>query len=99
MRAALVANHRVNFIDDQRASGLEHATTAITGKQDVERFWSSNNYVRRTLDHRRPFVSWSITCAHKRSDVDFIEPECFQFFLYAGERLLEVLLNIVRKRL
>ena len=41
VRAALVADNSVNFVDNQCARGFEHPAAAFAGQKDVERLWRS----------------------------------------------------------
>ena len=95
VRTALVADDRVNLVDNQRSRGFQHPTSTFAGQQDVERFGSGDDDVWRALRHRGAFRSRSIARAHKRADVHFGQSEFFQFCLDSFEWNLEISLHVV----
>ncbi len=95
MRTALVADDRVNFVDNQRARRFQHPPPAFAGQQDVKRFRSRDDDVRRTLRHRGAFGGGRVAGAHERADVDFGQAQRFQFCLNSFERNLQISLNVV----
>src|SRR6185369_4207331 len=95
VRTAFISNHGVDFVENHGASGFQHATPAVAGQQDVERFWSGDDDMWRTLRHRRAFGRWRVAGANKSANVHLGESEIFEFFLNSLERHLEIPLHVV----
>ncbi len=95
MRTALVADDRVNLVKNQCARRLQHATAAFAGQQNVERFGRRHDNMRRPLGHRRALARRRVAGPDKRSNVDLRQTQRAQFFLNAGERDLQVALDVV----
>src|SRR6185295_1722843 len=69
VRASFVADHRVNFVYDQRARGPEHSPAAFAGQQYVKRLGRGDDDVRRAFGHRGAFRGGRVTGANHRANV------------------------------
>ena len=99
MRAALVRRERVDLVDDDRPRRPEHLAAGLAGEQDVERLGRGDDDVRRALAHARALGLWRVAGAHQRTDVDVGQGERLELGADAGDRRLQVALDVVRQRL
>ena len=99
VRTAFVAHYRMNFVDDQRARRFQHPAAAFAGQQNVKRFGSRDDDMRRTLRHRSALRSRCVTCSDQRANVYFRQAQRFQFFLNTFQWRLQVALDVVTERL
>ena len=99
VRTALVARHRMDFVHDHRFCSRQEGAAAFGGQQDVKRFGSGDQDVGRALQHRPPFTLGCISRAHRHPQVGPLEAGLLRQVLDAGERLFEILADIVAKRL
>src|SRR5215470_17128917 len=95
MRASLVSDERMDFIYDQSPGRAEHRAAAVTGEQQIERFGSSDNYVRRTARHLCAFSRRSIAGPHQGSNFKLREARRPKLRLYPRQWLLQVALDVV----
>ena len=89
----------MDLIDDERAGRLQHATPAVAGQQDVQRFGSSYNNMRRAFGHRSALAGRCVTCSNKCPDINLRQTQRSQFFLNAGQRHLQIALDIIAESL
>ena len=106
MAAALVAHHRVDFVDDHRLHGAQRFAAALGGEHQVERFGRGDQDVRGALDDRLAFrgrgVAGAYRCAdagHRRAAQRARLGALPRQFGDLTQRLLEVALDVVGERL
>ncbi|MEJ1975503.1 MAG: hypothetical protein WDN49_04880 [Acetobacteraceae bacterium] len=97
--AALVRRDGVDFVDDHRSGGREHLAAGLRAQQDVERFRGGDEDMRRPLAHPCALGGRRVARAHPGADLDIGEAAPLQLLPDAGQRRLEVAVNIVRQRL
>ena len=68
MRTPLAADHRMDFIDDDRPHGFEHITAAFTGQQNINGFRRRHQDMRRFLFHGCAGSGRGITGSDHRID-------------------------------
>jgi hypothetical protein len=95
MRAALIANHRVDLVDDDRAHRAEDRATALGRQQQVERLRRRHQDLRRALDHALPRALRCVAAAHQHLDLGQRRSTRTQLF----ERPQQVALHVVAERL
>ena len=98
MRAALVVGDRVNFIHDHRAHRAQNFAALCGREQNVERFGSGNENVRRTVKHRAAFVHQSVAGAHGGANFRHQEAALARQLQDFAERHVEIFLNVVAER-
>ena len=99
MPTALVAGDGVDLVDDHCRSVLEHPPRALGGQQDVKRLRCGDENVRRPPRHRPPLVRRRIAGAHQGADLRQRHAQAGRELLNLSERLLQVLLDVIRERL
>src|SRR6266508_210370 len=99
MRTALVIDHRMNLIDDERARRLQHSTAAFTREQNVERLRRGDYDMRRLFYHRRPFFRRRVTRAHQGANLDVFNACRLEILLDAPQWRLQINLNVVAQGL
>ena len=99
MRAALVRRHGVDFVDDDRARGRQHRTAGSGAEQDVEQLRGGDDDVRRAAAHAFPLAGRRVAGAHPGADFDIRQSALAQRLADAGERCLQVALDVVGQRL
>ena len=99
MRAALVRRDSVDFVDDHRPRGLEHRAAGLRAEQNVERFRRRHQDVRRTAAHPAALGGGRVARSDPGADFDIREPAPAQLLPDAGQRRLEIAMNVVRQRL
>ncbi|CAI8846367.1 hypothetical protein EMIT0P176_20244 [Pseudomonas sp. IT-P176] len=97
--AALAGGHGVDFIDDHRAGAGEHSSARVGAEQHVERFRGGHQNVRRAFTHRRALLLRGIAGAHRGTDLQFRQSLLLQLRSDAGQRGLQVELDVVGQRL
>ena len=97
--AALVPRHGVDLVHDHRAHRAEHRTRVLGREDEIQRLGSRDEDVRRTLRHRLAVGLRRIARANERADLHVRQAQLLQRAADLGERLGEVLLNVVRERL
>ena len=95
VRAALVAEHGVNLVDDQCRYRGEHGAAAGAGQQQIEGFGSSHQDMRRMRGHLAALVGGSIAGANRNADFGCGVAAQFGD---AGKRNLQVPVYIVIQR-
>ena len=99
MCAALAPRDRVQFVHDDRAQCAEHAPAAVRGQQDVQRLRRRDQNMRRIAAHPVAFGLRRVAGAHAIADRDIRVAQRSQVRADAGQRLLQILLNVVGQRL
>src|SRR5215467_1507693 len=85
----------MDFIYDQSPGFAEHRAAAVTGEQQIERFGSSDNYVRRPSRHLCAFSRRSIAGPHQGSNFKLRESRRPKLRLYPRQWLLQVALDVI----
>ena len=99
MGAALVRRQGVDLVDDHGARRRQHFAAELGAEQDVERFRRGDDDVRRGARHALPLAGRRVAGAHPGADLDIRQSLGAQRFAHAGERHLQIALDIVRQRL
>lgn len=99
MAAALGRRQRMDFVDDDRAHVRQHLATRRGRQQHVQRFGSRDEDVRRALAQRGAFGLRRVAGAHRGADRRHRQAELRERFGDAGERRVEVHVDVVRQRL
>ena len=100
MRAALVGRQRVDLVDDHGARGRQHRAARLRAQQHVERLRRRDDDVRRALRaHALALGLRRVAGAHPGADLDVGQPLLAQRLADAGQRRLEVALDVVGQRL
>ena len=98
MRAALVIDHRMDFIDDHCFGRLQQFAAALGRKQDEQRFGGCDQDVRRPLDHLLPFGHRRIAGPYgntdRRQQQTFFPCQLRNFL----KRPFEIFLDVVAER-
>src|SRR3569833_1833623 len=89
MQAALPADHRVNFIHDDRSRGTQHLAAGLRSQQDVERLRRGHDNMGWPLAHAVTFALWRIAGAYERSDLQIRQAECLQLLTNSRNRGFE----------
>ena len=99
MRAALVRGDGVDFVDDHGAGSREHLAPGLRAEQDVKQFRRRYQDVGRPPAHPLTLGRRRVAGTHPRADLDVSEPPPNELLPDAGQRRLQVAVNIVRERL
>ncbi len=99
MGAALVRGDGVDLVDDDGPRRLQHFAAGLGAEQDVERFGRGDEDVRRPAAHAVALARRRVAGAHPGADVDIGKALRAQGVADAGERRLQVLLDVVGERL
>ena len=99
MHAALGSDHGMNLIHDHRTGAREHAPAGLGTEQDVQRLRRGDHDVGRALGAGRALVPGRVAGAHESADVDVRQTQRAQLRADAGERRLEVAVDVVGERL
>jgi hypothetical protein len=99
VRPAFVLSDGMDFVHDHRLGRLEKTPATLRRKQNIKRFRSGNQNVRRRSHHGLPFVRRRITRAD--GDPNFRNKNPFRpcQLKNLGQGLLEVLGDIVAESL
>ena len=96
MGTALVGRQSMDLVDDHGPRGLEHRAAGFGPEQHVKGLRRRDHDVRRSAPHAVALARGGIAGAHRGPDLDVRQPPVAQRLADAGERRLEVALNIVR---
>ena len=99
MRAALIRRDRVDFVDDDGPRGRQHCASGLRTQENVERFRGRNEDVRRIAAHPRAFGRRRVARSDPSPDFDLGKTAPAELFPDAGQRGLEVAMDVVRQRL
>ena len=97
--AALVRRDGVDFVDDDRPGGREHRAAGLGAEQNVKQFRRRHQDVRRAAAHAHAFGSRSVAGSDPGADFDVRKPALAQPLADAGQRRLEIAVDVVRERL
>ena len=89
----------MDLVDDHGARRREHPAAGLGAEQDVERLRRGDDDVRRPAVHALALARRGIAGAHPGPDLDVRQPLRAQGLADAGERCLQVALDVVRQRL
>ena len=99
MGAALVRRDRVDFVDDHRPRARQHRAPGLRAKQNVERFRRRHQDVRRAAAHPLALGGGRVARSDPGADIDIGKPAPAKLLPDAGERRLEIAMDVVRQRL
>ena len=99
MRAALVRRQRVNLVDDHRPRRRQHFPAGFGTQQNVERFRRRHHDMRRPPTRAVAFGLRSVAGSHPGADIDVRQPLSPQRLADAGQRRLQIFLDVVGQRL
>ncbi|MNX71747.1 hypothetical protein D3C86_1030740 [compost metagenome] len=85
----------MDFVDDHRLCGAEHLPAGIGAEQHIQGFRRGHQNVRRRFAHRRTDFLRCIAGAHGGADLQFGQPHHAQLLGNAGQRVLQVDLDVV----
>ena len=89
----------MDLVNDHRPDRPQHLAGAFGREDQIERFGRRDEDVRRMLEHRLPLRLRRVPGADQRPHFDVGQPLLRQRRANLGQRLGEVLLNVVRQRL
>jgi hypothetical protein len=92
-------DHRMDFIDDDRADGAEHLPAALGREQKVERLRGRDQDVGRRAQHGRAFRLRRVAGAHRRGDPGSRESGFLRQAADPAAWLPEVLVDVGAQRL
>ena len=99
MRAALVRRQRMDLVDDHRAGRRQHLPAGLRAEEDVERFRRRHHDMRRPAMHAGAFGGRGVAGPDPGADFDLGQAQRRELRADAGERRLEVAVDVVRQRL
>ena len=99
MRAALVRRDRVDFVDDHGPGVREHRAPGLRAEQHVKRFRRRHQDVRRAAAHPLALGGGRVARSDPGADFDIRKPAPAQSLADAGQRRLEIPMDVVRQRL
>src|SRR5690606_8672001 len=99
VRPALVADERVDLVDDHGADRREHRAAALGGEQDVERLGRGDEDVGRALEDGGALPRRRVAGTHGRADLEIAEPALAEGARDLGDRRLEVLVDVAAQGL
>ncbi len=97
--AAFAGGHGVDLVDDHRACRAEHLPAGIGAEQHIQGFRRGHQNVRRRFAHRRTVFLRCIAGAHGSADLQLRQAHHAQLLGNAGQRVLQVDLDVVGQRL
>ncbi len=98
MGAALVVGYGVNFVHDDGFDRCKHFAASRRGQQDVERFWSGDQNVRRTRQHGSALMRERVAGAHGGANFRHEHAALSGELQNFAKGDFEVFLNVVAKR-
>ena len=99
MRAALVANDGVDFVDDYGANRAQDLARALRRQHQVERLGCGDQDLRRPLDNRLTLGLGCVPGAQPHADPGQRNAALVGQLADLGQRLLEVATDVVGQRL
>ena len=99
VRAALVAHHGVNLVDDHRANRAQDLARALRRQHQVERLGRGDQDLRRPLDDRLALGLGRVAGAQSHPDPGQRHAALVGQLPNLGQRLLEVAADVVGQRL
>ena len=95
MAATLVGSDGVNLVDDHGAGGRQHLAAGLRAQQHVKRFRRGDDDMRRLAPHALTLAWRGVAGAHPGPDIDVRLAAPRELGADAGERRLEVALDVV----
>ena len=89
----------MDFVDDHRTRVCQHRAPGLRAEQHVKRFRCRHQDVRRTPAHALALGSGRVARSDPGADLDIGKPAPAELFSDAGQRRLEILMDVVRQRL
>jgi hypothetical protein len=89
----------MQLVHDHAAHALQHRAAGFRSQQDEERLRRRDQDVRRRLAHAVALEGRGVAGADSVANRYVVEALLEELVADAGERLLEVLLDVVRERL
>ena len=99
MRAALVVRHGVNLIDDHGLHRAQNLAALARRQQDVERFRSRHQNMRRPAEHRLALMHVRIAGAHGGANFRHQVTALLRQRNDLAKGYIEILLDVVAERL
>ena len=99
MGAALVRRDGVDFVHDHRPGARQHRAPGLRAKQDVERFRRRHQDMRRAAAHPLALGDGRVARSDPGADLDIGKPAPAELLPDAGQRRLEIVMDVVRQRL
>ena len=99
MGAALVRRDGVDLVHDHRAGARQHRAPGLRAEQHVKRFRRRHQNVRRAAAHPLALGDGRVSRSDPGADLDIGKPAPAELLPDAGQRRLEILMDVVRQRL
>ncbi len=98
MRAATIVNYGMNFVENDRADGLQHFAAGIGRKQEIKGFRRRHQNVRRSFNQRLTLRRSGVAGANFSANINVVSFG-LQQFANSSKRLLQIFANVVAQRL
>ena len=95
MRAALVARHGMDFVNDDGFGVAQDFPAPLAREEQIERLRRGHKDMGRPANHPLPLPGRRIPRAHQGADLRTIGPLLLNQAENLGQRLLQVALNVV----
>ena len=99
MGAAFVRRDGMDFVDDHRPGVREHRAPGLRAEQNVKRFRRRHQDMRRAAAHPLALGDGRVPRSDPGADIDIGKPAPAELLPDAGQRRLEILMDVVRQRL
>src|SRR5258705_11962311 len=99
MAPALVRRNRMNLIDDHGPGGCKHPATGIRSEQDVKRFRSGDDDMRRSATHALALSRRRIAGTHPAANIDVGQALLAQHRTDLRYWNVQIFSDVVRQRL
>ena len=99
MHTALVIRHGMNLVYDHGLDIAQDRAALVGSQQNVERFGSRNQNVRRPLQHGPPLVRERVAGADRRANFRHQQPALPRQSEDLSQRHFKILLDVVAQRL
>ena len=99
MGAAPGPDHGMNLVDDHRMRVPQHLAASLGGQQQIQRFGSGHQNVRRRPQHRGPLAGRGVARADRRGDARRGQTRTLGGGADAAPRLGQVFMDIGAQRL
>ena len=99
MRAAFVRRDSVDLVHDHRPDAREHRAPGLRAEQHVKRFRRRHQNMRRAAAHPLALGDGRVARSDPGADIDIGKPAPAELLSDAGQRRLEIFMDVVRQRL
>jgi hypothetical protein len=99
MRAALVVGHGVDFVHDHGFDIAQDGAASFRRQQDVERFGSRNQNMRRPLQHGAALVHQGVAGANRGANLRHQQAAVTRHLKNLPQRSFKIFLDVVAQRL